>query len=299
MILTVQYGQQMGSPSMRYSARASVWVLSGAACLLAACATVPDLGASPDPKAAASYASPLSFAAPAAAWPADGGGQAYGDPQLTDLIETDLQGSPTLAQAKARVLKAQAAAGEAKSSTLPTLEADGTVSEVKESLNQGFPPQFAQYLPRGYNSSGYLALKFGYEFDFWGKNRSAVAASVSEVRAAQAEAAEARLALSTGVATAYADLGRLYAERDGAERSVQNKQETVGLVSRRVDNGLDTRAELKQAEAGAPAARAQVAAVDEQIAQTRNRLAALLGAGPDRGTSIARPLPQQLKAFGL
>jgi len=284
---------------MRYSARDSVWVLTGAACLLAACATVPDLGVSPDPKATASYSSTVSFTAPAADWPADGWWQAYGDPQLSDLIETALQGSPTLAQAKARVLKAQAVAGEAKSSMLPTLEIDGNVSEVKESLNQGFPPAFQQYLPRGYNSSGYLALKFGYEFDFWGKNRSAVAAATSDVRAAQAESAEARLALSTGVATAYADLGRLYAERDVAERSVQNKQETVGLVSRRVDNGLDTRAELKQAEAGAPAARAQVAAVDEQIAQTRNRLAALLGAGPDRGTSIARPLPQQLKAFGL
>src|SRR5271170_141328 len=284
---------------MRYSARGSVWVLTGAACLLAACATVPDLGVSPDHKATASYSSTVSFTAPAADWPADGWWQAYGDPQLSDLIETALQGSPTLAQAKARVLKAQAVAGEAKSSMLPTLEIDGNVSEVKESLNQGFPPAFQQYLPRGYNSSGYLALKFGYEFDFWGKNRSAVAAATSDVRAAQAESAEARLALSTGVATAYADLGRLYAERDVAERSVQNKQETVGLVSRRVDNGLDTRAELKQAEAGAPAARAQVAAVDEQIAQTRNRIAALMGAGPDRGTSITRPVPQQLKAFGL
>src|SRR5277367_1285984 len=178
---------------MRYSARDSVWVLTGAACLLAACATVPDLGVSPDPKATASYSSTVSFTAPAAAWPADGWWQAYGDPQLTDLIETALQGSPTLAQAKARVLKAQAEAGEANSSTLPTLEIDGNASEVKESLNQGFPPAFQQYLPRGYNSSGYLALKFGYEFDFWGKNRSAVAAATSEVRAAQAETAEARL----------------------------------------------------------------------------------------------------------
>jgi NodT family efflux transporter outer membrane factor (OMF) lipoprotein len=42
-----------------------------------------------------------------------------------------------------------------------------------------------------------------------------------------------------------------------------------------------------------------VAAVDEEIAQTRNRLAALLGAGPDRGTSIARPASVHLKVFGL
>ena len=185
------------------------------------------------------------------------------------------------------------------STTLPTLEADSSLAEVKESLNQGFPPQFAQYLPRGYNSSGYLALKFGYEFDFWGKNRSAVAAASSELRAAQAEAAESRLALSTGIALAYADLGRLFAERDVAERSSQVKEETAGLVLRRVDNGLDTRAELKEAEAGVPAARAQMAALDEQIAQTRNRIAALMGAGPDRGMQIERPAAARVKAFGL
>jgi NodT family efflux transporter outer membrane factor (OMF) lipoprotein len=204
-----------------------------------------------------------------------------------------------MAQAQARVMKAAATAGEAQAARLPTLEGDGSYAEVKESLNQGFPPQFAQYLPRGYNSYGYLALKFGYEFDFWGKNRAAIAAATSDLRAAQADAAEARLALSTGIALAYADLARLFAERDVAERSVRNKEETEGLVLRRVDNGLDTRAELKEAEAGAPAARAQMAAVDEQIAQTRNRIAALMGAGPDRGISIERPAVSHLKSFGL
>jgi len=284
---------------MRNWTRHGVWSLGAALFVLTACATVPDVGVAPEPKPTAAYASTDSFAAPATAWPADGWWRAYGDAQLNELIEAALMGTPTLAQAKARVLKAQAAAGEARASTLPSLEVDGNVSELKQSLNQGFPPQFAQYLPRGYNSSGYLALKFGYEFDFWGKNRSAVAAATSEVRAAQAEAAEARLALSTGIALAYADLGRLYAERDVAARSVQNKEETEALVSRRVDNGLDTRAELKEAEAGAPTARAQMAAVDEEIAQTRNQLAALLGAGPDRGVSIARPASAQLKVFGL
>jgi NodT family efflux transporter outer membrane factor (OMF) lipoprotein len=266
---------------------------------LASCATIPDLGSAPKPKAATDYAAKQSFTAPAGEWPADRWWNAYGDPQLTSLIDAALQGSPTMAQAQARVTKAAAAAGEAKAASLPTLEGDGSYAEVKESLNQGFPPQFAQYLPRGYNSSGYLALKFGYEFDFWGKNRAAIAAASSELRAAQADAAEARLALSTGIAMAYADLGRLFAERDVAERSVQNKEETAGLVLRRVENGVDTRAELKEAEAGAPAARAQMAAVDEEIAQTRNRIAALMGAGPDRGIDIERPATLRLNAFGL
>jgi NodT family efflux transporter outer membrane factor (OMF) lipoprotein len=279
--------------------RTAKGVVSVVGLALSACATLPDLGAAPNPKGADNYASAGSLVAPEVAWPSDAWWSAYADPQLTALIEAALIGSPSLAQAQARIAKAEAAYGETHATQLPTLEFDGSLAEVKESLNQGFPSQFAQFLPRGYNSSGYLAVKFGYEFDFWGKNRAAVAAAASEVRAAQAEAAEARLALSSGMALAYADLGRLFAERDVAERSAQVKEETAGLVSRRVENGLDTHAELKQAEAGAPAARAQIAAVDEEIAHTRNRIAALMGAGPDRGMAIERPAAVQVKAFGL
>lgn len=283
-------------PSYRRTPAASIGI---AMALTAACASVPKLTVGEGPGTAAHYAAADTLAAPPAAWPADGWWHAYGDAQLDALIDTALRGTPSLAQAQARYRRAEASAGETKSANWPSLELDANVGEVKESRNQGFPPQFAQYLPRGYNSDGYLALKFGYEFDFWGKNRSAIAASVSEARASQAENAEARLALSTGIALAYADLARLYAEYDVAQRSVQVKEETRSLVSRRVDNGIDTRAELKQAEAGAPAARAQVAALDEQIAQTRNRIAALLGEGPDRGLAITRPASDQLKAFGL
>jgi len=286
---------------MRNACPLSLTPLLAVAALLSAagCATVPDTGITPDPKAAAALTTADSFAAPAADWPAARWWGAYGDPQLSALIEAALEGTPSLAQAEARIRKAQASVAEGKSSLSPSLELDANGGEVKQSVNQGFPPQFAQYLPRGYHSSGYLAFKFDYEFDFWGKNRSAIAASVSELRAAKADAAEARLALSTGIALAYADLKRLYAEYDVAARTVEVREQTVDLVSRRVQNGLDTRAELKQAQANPPAARAQLAALEEEITQARDRIAALMGAGPDRGLSIARPGPEQLKAFGL
>jgi NodT family efflux transporter outer membrane factor (OMF) lipoprotein len=266
---------------------------------LVACASLPNVGEHTDPKAASTYATQATFTAPAVEWPADGWWRAYRDPQLSSLIETALQGTPSLAQAEARVRKALASLGESKSVLWPSLEFDANGGEVKESLNQGFPPEFQQYLPRGYNSTAYIALKLSYEIDFWGKNRSALAASVSDARASAAEAADARLALSSGIALAYADLARLYAEHDVAARTVKLKEETAALVGKRVDNGLDTRADLKQAEAGPPTARAQVAALEEQIDQTRDRLAALMGQGPDAGAAISRPGATAMKAFGL
>ncbi|MDR3511167.1 MAG: efflux transporter outer membrane subunit [Caulobacteraceae bacterium] len=271
-----------------------------AAAALGACASQPRLPPPPTPASSASLASGESFTAPRADWPADGWWRAYGDAQLGQLIETALAGAPDMATAKARLAKAMATADTARADLMPSLSASGFVGQSEESLNSlGFPPQFQQYLPKGYKGYGQGALNFSYEIDFWGKNRSAVAAATSDARAVAADAAEARLTLSTAVAASYADLARLYAERDVTERSVASRQETLDLASRRVTNGLDTQAELKQAAAGVPAARADLAAIDEQIALTRNQLAALIGQGPDAGLAIGRPPAAALKPFGL
>lgn len=268
---------------------------------LAACASLPAAKPAAQIKPASAYASARSFDTRAdpdssAQWPADGWWSAYNDPQLSALIDEALSGSPTLAQARARLAKAEANLGQARAGLLPTLSGQASIVENKQSYNYGIP---ALFVPHGYNPYENTTLNFNYEFDFWGKNRAAVAASVSEAKAAEADAAEARLTLSTAVAAAYADLARLYAERDVAIRSVQSRQETFDLVSRRVADGVDTRAESKQAEAGPPAARADLAFIDEQITETRDQIAALLGAGPDRGLALSRPAAPALKAFGL
>lgn len=263
---------------------------------LAACASLPPAAPARMAKAPESYAASASLAAPAGEWPGDRWWTAYGDPQLDQLMTEGLAGSPSLAAAEARVRRAEAAAAQARSRELPSLSADASAEEMKQSYNLGIPPQF---VPQGYNDYGKLTLDFSWELDFWGRNRAAVAAAASEARAAAADAAEARLVLSTNIAAAYADLARLYAERDVAARAVSLQQETSQLVRDRVANGLDTRGEQRQAEAEPLQSRAELAAIDEQIALTRNRLAALLGAGPDRGLAIARPKLAALKPLGL
>jgi NodT family efflux transporter outer membrane factor (OMF) lipoprotein len=57
--------------------------------------------------------------------------------------------------------------------------------------------------------------------------------------------------------------------------------------------------ELKQAAAAIPAAEADIAAINEQMDLLRNQLAALAGAGPDRGVAIARPAVVAQKELAL
>ena len=269
--------------------------LAGCA-LLAGCAAVPDLGPRPQLRAASALGTSTVQTADAAAWPSENWWQGYGDAQLSALIEEALAGSPTLAAAQARARKAAAYAQSAGAALLPTLSANGSASELKQSYNNGIPTEF---VPKGYNDTGRATLDLSYEIDFFGRNRAALSAATSEREAAAIEARAARLALATSVASAYAELARLAAQREVEVAALHQREEVAAIVARRVTSGLDTRGELRQAESAVPLARADLAATDEGIALTRNRLAALLGAGPDRGASIALPTTRPLPAAGL
>ena len=276
------------------SSRAAAIAIASALALTA-CASVPAAHLA-DAKPASAYRADQTFTAPAAAWPGDGWWRAYEDQQLDHLIDEAIDAAPNVAEARARLDKANALVGESRANLLPSVQGQAEISETKQSYNTGIPPAF---VPHGWNSFGQTTINFSWELDFWGKNRKALAASISDAKASQADLAEARLVLSTAIASAYADFSRLWAERDVAERAVKSREETLDLVRRRVDNGLDTRGELEQAEAGPATGQADLAAIDEDIALARDRMAALMGQGPDRGLAIQRPAGPALKAFGL
>ena len=269
-------------------------ILLAVCAALGGCATMPDLGSRPALRDPATLGAVAGTAT--GEWPGDGWWKDYGDPQLATLIEEALAGSPTLAAADARAHKAAAYAESAGSALLPTLSANAQANEVKQSYNNGFP---AQFVPKGLNDTGRASLDLNYELDFFGKNRAALRAATSEREAAAIEARAARLVLATSVAAAYADLARLSAEREVELAAVQQREEVAALVARRVISGLDTRGEQRQADAGVPLARGDLAATDEAIVLTRNRIAALLGAGPERGATIALPPPRTLASPGL
>jgi NodT family efflux transporter outer membrane factor (OMF) lipoprotein len=157
----------------------------------------------------------------------------------------------------------------------------------------------ASAIPNGWNSSGSIGLSFSFDLDLGGKNRAAFRAANADADAAGFEFQEARLALTTGIAATYADLASLHAQRDTLESALDIRMQTAKLVGRRVEIGLDTIAELKQASARIAQARADLDATDEAIALTKNALAALIGAGPDRALTIERPVIAKLQAQGV
>ncbi|CAN7232976.1 efflux transporter outer membrane subunit [Phenylobacterium sp. LjRoot225] len=271
-------------------------VVLTAAGALSACAAVPHLGSEPQAKPASAYASAQSFQAPETAWPQDGWWRRYDDPQLDALMAEALKASPSLAQAEARVRRAQALAEQQRAAGRPSLAANAEAAESRQSYNMGIPPEF---VPRGYNDTGRLSLDLDWDLDLFGRNRAALAAATSEAEAARMDAAESRLMLTTSVAAAYADFARLFGEHDAAARSLVNRQASARLVAQRVQAGSANQGEARQAESNAAAAAQDLASLDEQLGLARNRLAALAGQGPDRGLALARPAGPIAAGFGL
>lgn len=253
--------------------------------LLAGC-SAPDLGPRPVPAAPESLASDASFADAAGAWPVEDWWQEWGDSQLDTLIAEGLAGSPDIAAAAARVRAADALAQQAGATLMPRLGAEASAGGVQQSKTMGIPPQF---VPDGIQDTGHVAATFSFDLDLWGRNRAALAAATSEAEAARVDAAQARLILTTGVAAAYADLAGQYAALDVAREALRVRSASAQLSANRTRAGLDNQASASQADSRVASARADIAALEEAIALTRNRIAALVGAGPDRGRTIDRP----------
>lgn len=254
--------------------------------LLAGCASVPDLGPKPVLAAPEAFASGATFGHAQGAWPTEGWWLSLGDAQLGALIDEGLRGAPDIAIAAARVRAADAMARQAGAALLPRVGAEASAGGVQQSKNLGIPPQF---VPDGIQDTGHVAATFSFDLDLWGRNRAALAAATSEAEAAQVDEAQARLMLTTGIASAYADLANYYVALDVANEAVRVRAASATLSGERARAGIENQASQRQAESRAASARADLVALEEAIAVTRNRIAALVGAGPDRGLSIARP----------
>jgi NodT family efflux transporter outer membrane factor (OMF) lipoprotein len=258
--------------------------------LAAACAPVPQLGTRPLPRGPESVAAQQSLPATAGAtWPGDGWWRSFGDTQLDALIDEGLRNAPDVAAAAARFRRASAMRQEARGATLPQVDVSGGLNTQKQSLNLGYPDTFKAFLPKGWNDFADISAGLAYDLDLWGRNRSALAAATSEQRAAAIDAQQARLMLASGLAAAYIDLQRLYGLRDVRQGELDVRIATQRLVAQRQANGLETRGSERQSASEVSTARTAIIALDGLIGVRRNQIAALVGAGPDRGLAIARP----------
>jgi NodT family efflux transporter outer membrane factor (OMF) lipoprotein len=263
--------------------------------LLSSCASVPVVAPGPALLPAERIGS-QTLTGPTTDWPADEWWHRYQDAQLDRLMDEAIANAPSLEIAAARLRRAEAMIDERRSADLPQLTLGGAFGEAKASYWNGVP---YSGVPKGVNDAASVRLGMDWSIDFFGRNKSAIAASLSAAEAARADAALARLSLTTAVASSYAILLGQMREADLANDTVRVREGTADLVQRRRAQGLETLASEGQAISALESARQAQVAAQELVDLTRLQIAALIGTGPDRHVTIARPADPRLATFGL
>lgn len=220
------------------------------------------------------------------AWPAQDWWTSFGDPQLSTLIDEALKNNPSLDEAEARARQAQAVADTANAARLPAADLEAGAEGIRLSNKDPvYPPYVLGHFAWGKS----VTANFSWDIDLWGGKRAAWEAALGRSRAVEIEARAARIQLSVNVARAYVQLGYAFAQQDVAEGELQRASQTSALTRRLVAGGLGTPQQEAFADSQVASAEQQKAQADRAIDAARSSLSVLLGQGPDRGLSIARP----------
>src|SRR5580698_2221277 len=259
--------------------RLTVFALSLA---LSGCITAPKLG--PEQQTIANdhlgLASQVSAPIRVQAW-----WSTFNDPQFDRLMQQELVDNPSLAQAMARVREAHSLADGTLAALAPSISY--YAQEIRQRLSSHEP------IPEPYNGTkrwlGSEGLNLSWDIDFWGRQASLLKQARSRTAAAALDVASARLALSGAVAQAYIDLYRNNALADVAQRTEAQRRNTLEITRRRVQSGLDTNVELREASGAVPEAHVELLQAQAAVALDTHQLAALSGQGAEVYAQVRRP----------
>ncbi|QOD84295.1 efflux transporter outer membrane subunit [Chromobacterium haemolyticum] len=198
----------------------------------------------------------------------------FNDPVLDQLIAEALEHNQDLAAAAARVDEAAAQAGIARAQLLPALNANAGYQRGRTSTATTTPGAPLVGDVRNAN------LTASWELDLWGKLRRGNEAARADFAASRFARDSSKLAIAAQTAQTYFQLRAYDAQLDIAKRTLQSREESLKLQTKRFKGGLISELDQQQAEAEAASARAQVPQIASALAQTESALGVLLGHSP-------------------
>ena len=201
----------------------------------------------------------------------------FDDPALNQLIDQAIAGNPDRDLALARVREARARFRVSKASGRPSLSS-GVTASTSESADLTGDIDWRDLYDIGLDAT--------WEIDVFGGTRRAVEAADATIEVTQAEYIDVMTSLVAEVALTYVDLRTLQERLQITRADVANQEETFRLVRWRREAGLTTALELEQARSNLQLSRADIPALERDLAQTRNQLSLLLGESPGELDSI-------------
>ncbi|POR09470.1 efflux transporter outer membrane subunit [Diaphorobacter sp. LR2014-1] len=245
-----------------------------AAALLAGCSFIPkyDRPAAPVPQSFALAGNDQPAAAKAAAdidWK-----DYFTDPRLQRLIATALDNNRDLRVALLNVEQARAQFQIQRSNQFPTVNAIASGTRQPSIVNGNYGNQFQVGL-------GISA----WEIDFFGRIGALKEQALAQYLATDEARKSAQISLVAAVASGWLTLLADEELLDISRRTLETRQESVKLTRLRLEHGVSSELDNRQAESLAQAARATYAQQQRQRLLDENALALLLG----------QPLPDDIR----
>lgn len=245
-----------------------------AALLLAGCATalppavqnagVPVPAAFSTPQDQASW----TTAAPAEAQPRGAWWLAFGDAELTRLVERAADANTDVQTAAARLAEARALLRSADAQRMPQVGVGGGVTrQAGANTSNGLQP--ATLVTAGLNLS--------YEVDLFGRLSQASQAAQLDAEARAALLQSTRLMVQSDVAQTYLQLRALQTEQQLVQQSLSAYRDTLRLIQRRFDAGDAAELEVVRMQSEVSATESEALALERQQATLSNALAVLVG----------------------
>lgn len=228
----------------------------------------------------------------------------FADPRLDQLVATALQRNRDLAVAVAQIEEARGQYRIQDAERLPQLGATADATRSRVSGAQLGAPEAGSITSNRFSVGVGVT---GFELDFWGRVRNLSEAARSEYLATvQAERAF-RLTLIRDVASTYFASREAEERIELAEATVKSREEGLRLAKRRLDAGVTSALDFRQAESLLTQAETELAGLRLAKAQSDNFLTVLVGgpieqalpqplslASQKNGTTIAAGLPSEL-----
>lgn len=194
----------------------------------------------------------------------------YNDERLKGLIALGLENNKDFESARLAIEKARAQYQITDIRDLPTIEGTAGYSRRR----QGNPLGGSS---TGDNYNVNLGLA-NYELDFWGKIASLKDQALQNFLSTTAAKDSTQISLISNIAQSYANLSYSLAQLKLAEATVESRERSLFIATKRFEAGIDPRLPSLQASASLENARLAVLRAQSSILRSRNALQFLIGA---------------------
>ncbi|CAM3588794.1 adeC/adeK/oprM family multidrug efflux complex outer membrane factor [Psychrobacter glaciei] len=192
----------------------------------------------------------------------------YSDERLKGLIALGLENNKDFESARLAIEKARAQYQITDINDLPTINGSG-----------GYTRQAQNRTDKNPNSSYNVNLGLAnYELDFWGKISSLKDQALQNFLATTAAKDSTQISLISNIAQSYANLSYSLAQLKLAEATVESRDRSLFIASKRFEAGIDPKLPSLQASASLENARLAVLRAQSSILTSRNALQYLIGA---------------------